>query len=273
MPPLPDSSAPIIVWFREDLRLADNPALHAAAKQNRPIICLFIHEDGSQGMRPLGGASRWWLDKSLRSLSHDIEQLGGQLTIRAGDGSACLDQVIEESGADAVYWNRRYGEAEREIDAAIKSHLKEREVDVQSFNGRLLVEPWVLKTGSGGFYKVFTPFWKALRGCYEPPAALPQPKSLKGPGLDTLSIDELGLHPSNPDWSTGFYPVWTRQERRARKIACLNFWMVRLTRILTTGTFRVRRMARLASRLTFASERSVRPRCGGQPLRRWKPGR
>jgi deoxyribodipyrimidine photo-lyase len=78
---LPASSAPIIVWFREDFRLSDNPAVHAAAKQGRPIICLYIHMDGRNGERGFGGASRWWLDKSLKALSRDIEQLGGQLTV------------------------------------------------------------------------------------------------------------------------------------------------------------------------------------------------
>ena len=160
---LPASAPPIIVWFREDLRLSDNPALHAAVRQERPIICLYIHMDGENAGRPLGGASQWWLDKSLKALSRDIEQLGGQLTVQAGDGSACLDRVIDETGADTVYWNRRYAAAERDADAEIKAHLKDRGIVAESFNARLLVEPWVLKTGSGGFYKVFTPFWKALR--------------------------------------------------------------------------------------------------------------
>ncbi|KCZ87761.1 cryptochrome/photolyase family protein [Hyphomonas jannaschiana] len=212
---LSGASAPIIVWFREDLRLSDNPALHAAVQQDCPVLCVYIHADGCEGTRPLGGASLWWLDKSLRALSEDLEQLGGRLTIRAGDGSACLDELIEETGAKAVYWNRRYGKAERDIDAAIKSRLKDRDIDVQSFNGRLLVEPWVLKTGSGGFYKVFTPFWKALRDCYSPPAALPRPSSVKGPQPDTLKVSDLGLHPTKPDWSTGFDAVWTPGEAGA----------------------------------------------------------
>ena len=127
------------------------------------MICLYIHDEVSEGLRPHGGASKWWLDKSLRALAADIEQLGGQLAVQAGDGSACLDRVIEATGAEAVFWNRRYAKAERELDAAIKEDLKARGIEVESFNARLLVEPWALTTGSGGFYKVFTPFWKALR--------------------------------------------------------------------------------------------------------------
>ncbi len=212
---LPASATPIIVWFREDLRLSDNPALHAAVKQDRPVVCLYIHTDGGRTGRPLGGASRWWLDKSLRAFARDIEQLGGQLTVQAGDGSACLDKVIDETGADTVYWNRRYGAAERDADAGTKAHLKDKGILAESFNARLLVEPWVLKTGSGGFYKVFTPFWKALRACYEAPALLPRPKRLTGPAPETLAIDDLGLHPEKPDWSTGFDAIWSPGETGA----------------------------------------------------------
>ena len=213
---LASSQAPAIVWFREDLRLSDNPALHAAAASGRPIVCLFIHDEESEGIRPHGGASKWWLDKSLKALARDIDQLGGQLTVQAGDGSACLDRVIAETGAEAVYWNRRYGKAERELDAAIKARLTERGLTVESFNARLLVEPWVLKTGSGGFYKVFTPYWKALRACYTPPAALPRPRSLKGPKVESLAVEDLGLHPQKPDWSGGFSEMWTPGEAGAQ---------------------------------------------------------
>jgi deoxyribodipyrimidine photo-lyase len=180
------------------------------------LVCLYVLEDEADGIRSLGAASRWWLDKSLRALAREVTQLGGQLTIQAGDGSACLDHVIEETGADTVYWNRRYGEGERNRDAAIKAHLTDRGLEVKSFNARLLVEPWVLKTGSGGFYKVFTPFWKALRASYEAPTALPRPASLAGPKIDTLAIDDLSLHPSAPDWSAGFDAMWTPGEAGAQ---------------------------------------------------------
>ena len=206
----------MIVWFREDLRLADNPALAAAASKGRPLVCLYVHDDAA-ATRPLGGASRWWLDKSLKSLGKDIERLGGHLTLRIGDSAACLDEVIAETGAEAVFWNRRYETGERDTDATIKAKLKERGIKVQSFNARLLVEPWGLKTGSGGFYKVFTPYWKALRASYVPQAALPAPKSLKGPKLSSVPPAELGLHPREPDWSRSFDPVWSPGEAGAHQ--------------------------------------------------------
>ncbi|MEZ6011000.1 MAG: deoxyribodipyrimidine photo-lyase [Hyphomonas sp.] len=204
-----------MVWFREDLRLGDNPALHAAVILKRPLVCLYVHEVPPTGSRPAGGASRWWLDKSLRALAADIEQLGGQLTIQAGDGSTCLDRVIEESGADTVFWNRRYDEAGRVQDAQIKEDLKRRGIKAESYNARLLVEPWVLRTGSGGFYRVFTPFWKALRATYAPPAPLPRPSSMTGPRVTSRSIDDLGLHPQSPDWSGGLAEMWTPGESGA----------------------------------------------------------
>ncbi|MCA8902017.1 MAG: deoxyribodipyrimidine photo-lyase [Hyphomonas sp.] len=208
-------SAPAIIWFREDLRLADNPAVNAAVMSGRPIVCLFIHDEASEGLRPHGGASKWWLDKSLKALAADIAGLSGQLTLRTGAAAECLGDVIAETGAGAVYWNRRYDGPGRAVDAAIKETLKARGVEAESFNGRLLVEPWVLKTGSGGYYKVFTPFWKALRAMYAPPPALPRPKSLAGPDVFSLGVDELGFHPHGPDWSTGFNAMWTPGEAGA----------------------------------------------------------
>ena len=169
----------------------------------------------SARLRAHGGASKWWLDKSLKALAADIEQLGGRLTVQAGDGSACLDTIVTETGAAAVYWNRRYGRAEREIDAAIKDRLKARGLEVQSFNAHLLVEPWELKTGSGGYYRVFTPFWKSLRAAYRAPAALPRPASLSGPKVESLPVGDLGLHPHNPDWSHGFSDIWEPGEAGA----------------------------------------------------------
>ena len=212
---LQDSPAPAIVWFREDLRLADNPAVHAAAASGRPVICLFIHDEVSPGLRLHGGESKWWLDKSLKALAADIAGLGGQLTVRVGAAETCLDALIDQTGAGAVYWNRRYDKAGRDLDAAIKQNLKTRGIAVQSFNARLLLEPWELQTGSGGFYKVFTPFWRALRAAYEPPAALPRPKSLAGPATDSVGVDALGPHPRAPDWSTGFDAMWQPGEAGA----------------------------------------------------------
>jgi len=117
-------SAPVIIWFRRDLRIADNPALSEAVKTGRPLICLYVLETETE--RELGAASQWWLHHSLQSLSQDLEEIGGNLILRTGQAFRILDMLIEETGADTIYWNRRYDLAPRETDAAIKADLTAR---------------------------------------------------------------------------------------------------------------------------------------------------
>ena len=204
-------SAPAIVWFREDLRLSDNPALHAAVSSGRPLVLLYILDEQTKGLRPLGGASKWWLDKSLRALAADIKQAGAQLTLRSGQSADVLDTVIEETGAETIFWNRRYDQPERDLDAAIKEDLAQRGLDVSSYNARLLNEPWQVETNAGGYYKVFTPYWRAARNNFVARDTYGRHKTLSGPKPERESLDDWGLHPSNPDWSTAF-DDWTPGE-------------------------------------------------------------
>jgi deoxyribodipyrimidine photo-lyase len=204
-------SAPAIIWFREDLRLTDNPALHAAVSSGRPLVLLYILDEQTKGLRPLGGASKWWLDKSLRALAADIKQAGAQLTLRSGQSADVLDTVIEETGAESIFWNRRYDQPERDLDAAIKEDLAQRGLDVSSYNARLLNEPWQVETNAGGYYKVFTPYWRAARNNFVARDTYGRHKKLSGPKPESESLDDWGLHPSNPDWSTGF-DDWTPGE-------------------------------------------------------------
>ena len=225
---------PALVWLRNDLRLTDNPALFAAVETGRPVICAYILETPEKGQRALGRAAAWWLDKSLRRLADDIAARGGQLVLRRGKAAEALDRLVQDTGAEAVYWNRRYEGGGRDVDAAIKSSLKARGIEVDSFNGALLTEPWTVKTGSGGYYKVFTPYWKAIRANYTAPDPVPAPDRLAGQGVHSDDIDGWQLHPVDPDWSTGFDPVWTPGEAGAQ---------ARLARWLETGlaTYEARR--------------------------------
>ena len=150
------SNAPVIVWFRRDLRIADNPALTEAVKTGRPLICLYILETETE--RKLGGASQWWLHHSLKSVSQNLEKIGGKLILRKGQAFRILDMLIEEIGADTIFWNRRYDLAPREIDSAIKADLTQRGLSVKSFRANLLSEPWTVKTKTDNYYKVFTPY-------------------------------------------------------------------------------------------------------------------
>ena len=209
------SAAPVILWFREDLRLNDNPALDWAVQSGQPVICVYLREIGEMAPRAMGGASAWWLDKSLRALAGALEEIGGALVLRSGDAGEVIDRLIKETGACAVCWNRRYGRPERDGDSAVKEALTARGIDARSFNGRLLVEPWELKTGSGGWYKVFTPFWKALQANYRCPDFLAAPKRLSKPGVLSEALDDWGLHPTAPDWSDGLADMWTPGEAGA----------------------------------------------------------
>ena len=211
------------MWFRRDLRLDENPALAAAhAASNGQVICLYILEDTTDG-RALGGASKWWLDKSLRALRDSIESIGGTLVFRAGDSKSVIDEIVTQTGVKSVFWNRRYEEAGRDIDAAIKTHLKAMNVHAESFNGSLLTEPWTQTTGSGGYYKVYSPYWRAVQANYQMPTPIPTPEHLRQVPVVSDDLEAWALHPSKPDWSEGFDSSWQPGEVGAKS---------RLTRFL-----------------------------------------
>ncbi|MBI1392484.1 MAG: deoxyribodipyrimidine photo-lyase [Alphaproteobacteria bacterium] len=207
-----------IVWFRNDLRLADHPALTAAAAAHEEIILLYVLDE--RGPFARRGAAAWWLDGSLRSLRDDIEARGGRLTLRRGPGGDIVREVVDASGARAVYWNRRYDPGGIEEDTRLKADLKADGVDVHSCNGSLLREPWELETTTGGFYKVYTPFWRSLRAAGPArPTPLETPQRLSTPGRPPRSddLDDWRLTPAKPDWASGFSKVWSPGEANALK--------------------------------------------------------
>ena len=200
-----------ILWFGRDLRLADNHALAAAVSRGQAIIPLFILDDEDSGHWTAGGASRWWLHGSLEALSDALKRRGTQLVLRHGKAEAVIDQVIQQTGATAVYWNRRYEPWARVRNERLKKRLVERGIDAQSFNSSLLREPWSIKTKNGGPYRVFTPFWKALRAYGVDDIAPPPPRRLAAPATfpDSGSLANWALLPGNPDWAAGLRDSWT----------------------------------------------------------------
>jgi len=216
---MPQSDSPRIVWFRHDLRLADNPALAAAARDGRPVIPLFILDDGGEGGWAAGGASRWWLHHSLAALDKDLQGLGARLVLRRGPAEAVLLQVAAESGADAVFWNRRYEPAITARDSDIKQALRSEGLVAESFNAGLLFEPWTIRTGSGGPFKVFTPFWRACLSAPPPPPPEPAPSRLIAPPrpVDGEALGDWRLTPSRPNWASGFSDHWRPGEAGARE--------------------------------------------------------
>ncbi|MCX7887849.1 MAG: DNA photolyase family protein [Verrucomicrobiae bacterium] len=148
-----------IVWFRLDLRLADNPALTAAGQRGE-VLPVFIWAP-EEGDWPPGAASRAWLCRSLRALDVSLRERGGRLVVRRGPALKALRKLVSETGADAVFWSRRYEPALRERDAKVQRALIAVGLRVETFNSALLVEPWEIKTGKGEPYRVFTPFYRA----------------------------------------------------------------------------------------------------------------
>jgi deoxyribodipyrimidine photo-lyase len=204
--------APIIVWFRQDLRLADNPALAAAARSGCPLIPLYILDDS--GEWPLGGASRWWLHHSLASLKHDLAQRGAPLVLRRGDSAVELRKLIAETGAQAVYWNRIYEPHAVARDTALKTGLG---IPVHTFNASLLREPWDVKSGAGTHFKVFTPFYRALKRDLTHTDNCAAPERLAGVATPIASgdIGAWALTPMKPNWAAEFPAHWTPGEAGA----------------------------------------------------------
>jgi len=201
-----------IVWFRRDLRLADNPALAAALLHHRQVLPVYIHAPGEEGPWAPGGASAWWLHHGLADLT---TQLDGALLLRRGDSLAVLRELVAHTGAAAVYWNRLYEPQAIARDTAVKQALRAQGVHAESHNAALLFEPWEVANRQGGPFRVFTPFWKHLLGSglplrpVETPAVQAQLYRPGKPAAPTgVGLDELGLLP-RISWYRGMATAWS----------------------------------------------------------------
>jgi len=207
-----------IVWFRNDLRLADNPALLAALDEGYTPIPVVFHAPDEEGEWAPGAASRAWLHRSLQSLDADLQHLGSRLLLRRGPVAQGLQALVAQSGAEAVFWNRKYEPATQPRDAAIKQQLKAQGLRVESFNAALMFEPWALATQQGGPYKVFTPFWRNAMTRLPVPSLVASPPTLpKVPeNLDSESLQALELQPAKP-WDQAFWKTWQPGETGAHE--------------------------------------------------------
>ncbi len=207
-----------LLWFRRDLRLADNPALIHALSEATQVIPVFIHAPEEETPWAPGAASRWWLHHSLTALQKDIQKLGSRLIIRQGHSLGCLQQLIKETGATLVCWNRLYEPAVIARDTHIKTTLKDQGITVSSHNAALLFEPWQVQNQQGKPFRVFTPFWKHCQTrLSEQPLPLSAPATLPAvdPKLSSLSLTELQLLPSIA-WDTGMRTFWQAGEAGAQ---------------------------------------------------------
>ena len=214
------SDAPCIVWFRDDLRLSDHPALQAAAATGRPVICLYVLDETSKwaGSRPLGGAARWWLAQSLRALDKRLGAAGVPLVLRKGNAAAIVPELARESGARDVFWNRIAQAPHQAVEDDIATALRDLGVNAQTFAGDLLTAPDTVRTKEGRGLRVFTPFWRRIQALGAPPDPLPALRRLRsGPNVASDTIESLGLEPTRPDWAGGLRESWTAGESAAQK--------------------------------------------------------
>lgn len=214
-----------IVWFRQDLRIADNPALRAACASCDSVVCLFIDDPESQTVSQLGAASRVWLHHSLSNLSDSIQQRGSSLVFAQGDSETVLRKASEHYQATRLFWNRCYDPKTIDRDKRVKLALAD--LQPESFNALLNAEPWEALKSDGTPYRVYTPFWRmrtqSLPGTkpLAPPRNIPELKSPKAnkkatTGFKSLSLDSLGLIPKR-DWHIDMMSHWKVGERAAMK--------------------------------------------------------
>lgn len=182
-------NSPVILWIRRELRLADHPALRAAADSGRAVIPVFIHDEVVEG---LGAAPKWRLGLGVEAFAAALGGIGSRLVLRRGKALDVLQALVAESGAGAVWWTRAYDPASMARDRSVEDGLK---VETKQFGGHLLFEPDAVETKQGGFYKVYTPFWNNVRerGVGDP---LPAVQRLEAPAAWPASDDRA-------DWSMG----------------------------------------------------------------------
>jgi deoxyribodipyrimidine photo-lyase len=206
-----------LMWFRQDLRLTDNPALHSAA-ESAGVIPVYIWAPSEEGAWAPGGASCWWLHHSLAQLHSGLLGLGSRLTLRSGaDSLRILLDLARECGATQVVWNRRYEPAAIARDTAIKTGLRNAGIESKSFNSALLHEPWTIKNKSDQPFQVFTPFWRHAKGLPEPSLPLPTPARIPAPTQwpPSLPLEGLEMLPKI-DWASGFRRSWKPGAAAAR---------------------------------------------------------
>ena len=206
-----------IIWFRRDLRLADNPALQALLEDGHSPVPVFIHDEPDPDWQT-GQASSWWLHHSLVALKQSLQQLGSDLLVYSGNTHQQLSKIIDKSGAQAVNWNRCYEPAFVKRDEALKKQLEQNGTRASSHSAGLLREPWQLLKKDGTPYRVFTPFWKTLvkPGPSRDPVTTPDtlPALAGTRTLDSQAIESLQLLPAI-HWDKAFYDHWTPGENGA----------------------------------------------------------
>ena len=210
------SQKPVILWLRQELRLADHPALQAALATGAPVLPVYILDDITPGSWADGGASRWWLEKSLTALGQDLAARGAALTLRRGESDKVLESLLDETGAEGIYFTRGHAPWSAALEARVKALADSRAITCKRFGGFLLFEPEAIRTGTGGPYKVYSPFARACFAAPDPRQPKPAPKSIPGFAAKSDRLADWALYEARPDWARGFSAVWTPGEKGAQ---------------------------------------------------------
>ena len=214
---MPSAPSPVIVWFREDLRLSDHGALDAAAKSGAPVLCLYVLDEAS-GARPLGGATRWWLAQSLRALQAQLQAKGSALVLRRGHAASIIPDVARQTAARAVFWNEIAQAPHQAVADHVTKALAQIGVETKIFPSDLLAAFNAIRNKDGRGLRVFTPFWRRLQALGDPPTPLPAPRSLVSVGcIDSEPLESWTLEPSKPDWAGGLRETWRPGEMSAQQ--------------------------------------------------------
>lgn len=212
------SQQTILYWHRQDLRLKDNPALNWAASHGE-VVPIYIKSKALFKRQYIGEAQHWWLHHSLQSLKKDYDDLDVNLILKSGeDSEKIIRDLLKQTAAKTIVWNRCYDPASIEHDAKLKKTLQEDGFEVKTFNASLLTEPSQIKNKSGDYFKVFTPFWKesVLQLHVDNDLTVPKlsPASKK---YESDNLDDWKLLPSKPNWAVDFGKYWQPGEHGAKQ--------------------------------------------------------
>jgi deoxyribodipyrimidine photo-lyase len=204
-------AGPSLIWFRQDLRLHDQPALAAAAGEGAAIP-VYILDDESPGRWKIGAAQRWWLHHSLERLDEDLRRLGSRLILRRGKAEVELARLAEETKAVRIHACRHHEPWWRESEDKVGEAL-----ELVLHAGSVLVPPEQVRTGAGAPYKIYTPWWRALQDHLPPDEPVDAPRALAPPERWPRSddLDSWRLLPTRPDWASGFADEWRPGEAGA----------------------------------------------------------
>ncbi len=208
-----------IVWFRNDLRLLDNPALYHAYKNYNRVIPIYIFDENLGGNWKRGEASKWWLHHALFHLNRDLNKEGCTLIIKKGETLEQLRKILSFTKAKEIFFNSLYELFNIKLEQEVEKLCSLLGAKVTRFKGNLLLEPWGIKNKQGNNFNAFTPYWNACKKKVNLPSSLPKPEfKVYHIQLSSDSLDDLNLLPKKVDWAGGLRDTWEASEKRALQL-------------------------------------------------------